>query len=169
MVEVPGGTFLMGSPQSEEGRYTNEGPQHRVTIPPFAIGKYEVTVGEYRTYVEGRTSRQDEGGIYVLTGSDWREDAAKSWRAPGFNQTDRHPVVGVDWRDALGFCLWLGRETGRRYRLPSEAEWEYAARAGTTTRYAFGDTITELDANFGRNVGKTTEVGAYPAECLGSS
>jgi formylglycine-generating enzyme required for sulfatase activity len=166
MVEVPGGTFLMGSPQSEEGRYTGEGPQHNVTIRRFAIGKYEITVGEYRRSVEG-TSHQDEGGMYVWTGSDWKMDTSKSWRAPGFSQTDRHPVVGVNWFDARNFCLWLGTETGRRYRLPSEAEWEYAARAGSTTRYAFGDSITATDANFGRNVGKTTEVGAYPPNAWG--
>jgi formylglycine-generating enzyme required for sulfatase activity len=163
MVALPKGEFLMGSPQSEEGRNDNEGPQHRVTIGDrFAIGRYPVTVGEYRRFLEA-TGHRHEGGIWVWTGSTAKEEASKSWSDPGFAQTDRHPVVGVCWRDAVAFCEWLSKETGKPYRLPSEAEWEYACRAGTTTRYSVGDQITEKDANFNMKVGKTTEVGAYPA------
>ena len=87
------GRFVMGSPESEAGRPSDEGAQHEVTIKPFAIGKYEVTVGEYRRFVEA-TDRPQEGGIYVWTGSVWTRDEAKSWQDPGFAQTDRHPVVG---------------------------------------------------------------------------
>jgi formylglycine-generating enzyme required for sulfatase activity len=100
MVALPADAFLMGSPESEEGRYEREGPQHRVTIGRrFAIGRYPATVGDYRHFVE-TTDRRHEGGIYVWTGSEWKQDASKSWHDPGFEQTDRQPVVGVSWRDA---------------------------------------------------------------------
>jgi formylglycine-generating enzyme required for sulfatase activity len=162
MVVIPAGQFLMGSPKGEKDRVSNEGPQHKVTIADrFALGRYPVTVGEYRAFVEASGYRQ-EGGIYVWTGSEWKCDEAKSWRDPGFAQTDRQPVVGVGWRDAQAYVAWLSGKTGKSYRLPSEAEWEYAARAGTTTRYAFGDEITDKEANFGNTIGKTTAVGSYP-------
>ncbi len=163
MVVIPAGTFLMGSPEKEEGRYGDEGPQHKVTIGArFAIGRTPVTVGEYRQFVEV-THHRHEGGMRVWTGSEWKDDASKSWQDPGFAQADRNPVVGVSWRDAVAYCEWLAKETGEAYRLPSEAEWEYAARAGTTTRYWWGDAITPKNANYVESkLGKTTEVGAYP-------
>lgn len=163
MVALPAGSFLMGSPEKEEERYGDEGPQHKVTIGArFAIGRYPVTVGEYRKFVEV-THHRHEGGMRVWTGSEWKHDASKSWQDPGFAQADRNPVVGVSWRDAVAYCEWLAKETGEAYRLPSEAEWEYAARAGTTTRYAWGDAITPKNANYSESkLGKTTEVGAYP-------
>ncbi len=162
MVVLPAGGFLMGSTNKEEGRFGDEGPQHRVTIGRFALGRYPVTVGEYRRFAEASGHRHD-GGIAVWTGSDWKGDASKSWRDPGFVQTDRHPVIGVSWRDATAYCEWLEVQTEERYRLPSEAEWEYACRAGTTTRYFFGDSITPKNANYNESkIEKTTEVGAYP-------
>jgi formylglycine-generating enzyme required for sulfatase activity len=82
-------------------------------------------------------------------------------------QSDRHPAVGVSWQDARAYVAWLTIETGKRYRLPTEAEWEYACRAGTTTRYAFGDSISPADANYGGNVGGTTEVGSYAPNAWG--
>jgi formylglycine-generating enzyme required for sulfatase activity len=147
MVALPAGTFLMGSPQSEKERDHNEGPQHRVTIGTrFAIGRYPVTFAEYDQFcdVMKREKPEDNG---------WGRG--------------RHPVIDVSWHDAQAYVAWLAKETGKHYRLPSEAEWEYGARAGTTKRYAFGNEITERDANFGGNVGKTTEVGAYPANPWG--
>ena len=105
MVVIPAGPFLMGSPNKEEGHYDDEGPQHRVTIGRFALGRYPVTVGEYRRFVEVSGHRHD-GGIQVWSGSEWKDDASKSWRDPGFAQTDRHPVVGVSWRDATAYCEW---------------------------------------------------------------
>jgi formylglycine-generating enzyme required for sulfatase activity len=167
MVVLPAGRLLMGSLESEEGRYDWEWPQHRVTIGNrFAIGRYPVTVGEYRIFAEA-TRHRHEGRMWVWNGSEAKEEALKSWRYPGFAQTDRHPVVGVCWRDAVAFCEWLSKETDKPYRLPSEAEWEYACRAGTTTRYSVGDQITEKDANFNMKIGKTTEVGTYPANPWG--
>lgn len=127
MVVIPDGLFWMGSPDGEAGRYSNEGPQHRRTIAPFALGRTEVTVGEFRLFVE-ETGR-DMSGCYVFDGK-WKNDPARSWRAPGFSQVDDHPVACVSWDDAVAFVDWLnGKVDGDPYRLPTEAEWEYAARA----------------------------------------
>jgi formylglycine-generating enzyme required for sulfatase activity len=162
MVVLPAGEFLMGSPESEEGRNDDEGPQRRVKISTrFAMSRYPVTVEQYRRFVEA-TDRRHEGGIRIWTGSEWKNDPSKSWSVPGFTQTDRHPTVGVSWQDATCYCAWLAKETGKQYRLPSEAEWEYACRAGTTTPYSFGETMGKKDANFDMNVSKTTEVGSFP-------
>jgi formylglycine-generating enzyme required for sulfatase activity len=174
MVVIPAGAFMMGSAESEAGRSSDEGPQHRVTIgQPFAIGKYPVTVGEYRRFVEATQRRQGRiqewrDGFFGL-GAGFK-DSDRDWRNPGFAQTDQHPVVGVSWEDAQAYCEWLSQETGQAYRLPSEAEWEYACRAGTTTRYWWGDAITPKNANYEEsNLGKTTEVGRYPANPCGLS
>jgi formylglycine-generating enzyme required for sulfatase activity len=94
-------------------------------------------------------------------------DDSKSWRDPGFTQTDADPVACVSWNDARAYFQWLSNKTAKDYRLPTEAEWEYAARAGTKTRYSFGDTINDKDANFNRNLDKTTRVGSYPANPWG--
>ena len=148
MVVIPAGSFLMGSPPDEPERLDWEGPQHQVTIGDrFAIGRYAVTFGEYDHFsdVTGREKPADRG---------WGRG--------------RRPVIKVSWWDAQAYCEWLARETGRPYRLPSEAEWEYACRAGRTTRYAFGNTITPKDANYSESkMGKTTEVGSYPANAWG--
>jgi formylglycine-generating enzyme required for sulfatase activity len=161
MVVVPPGAFLMGSPESDPDAQKDERPQHRVTIAePFAIGRHEVTRAEYAAFVEATYPRGN--GCYAWTGSEFRFNADADWRDPGFAQTDRDPVACVSWVDAKAYVQWLSEKTGERYRLPTEAEWEYAARAGTTTRYATGDTITEKDANFGNRLGKTAPVGSYP-------
>ena len=150
MITVPSGTFMMGSPADEPGRYRSEGPQHRVTISrPFAVGKYPVTVGQFASFV-------------AATG----HDAGNHWRDPppaGFAQTDAHPVVSVSWDDAKAYVNWLSARSGQQYRLLTEAEWEYVARAGTTTAYHFGETISPSQANYKR----TVEVGSYPANAFG--
>jgi formylglycine-generating enzyme required for sulfatase activity len=177
MVVIPAGQFLMGSPPDEPERLDFERPQHRVTIGyRFAIGRYAGTMGEYRRFVEA--TDRDHTGIYVWSGSEWKIDASKSWRDPGFAQTDRHPVVGVSWQDAQAYVEWLSRETGQAYRLPSEAEWEYACRAGTTTPYSFGETITtgraDYDGNYtyaggpkGEYRQRTVPVGSFSANAWG--
>ena len=165
MVVIPAGSFLMGSPESEEGRSDDEGPVHRVTIPrAFAVGVYEVTVAEYREFV---SAAGHNGGMDCMIVSEGHWKFEGSWRNPGFEQTDSAPVVCVSWEDAQAYVLWLSRKTGREYRLLSEAEWEYAARAGTTTRYSFGDEITPSDAYYDRNIGKTQPVGSYRANGFG--
>ncbi|MGI9493028.1 MAG: SUMF1/EgtB/PvdO family nonheme iron enzyme [Geminicoccaceae bacterium] len=124
MVMLPAGTFLMGSPKTEKGRYDDEGPQHEVTISrAFAIGKVEVTFEAYDRFAEA-TGRKKPGD--------------RGWGR------GKRPVINVSWDDADAYCTWLGDG----YRLPTEAEWEYAARAGTTTRYSFGDQITTDQVNF---------------------
>ena len=122
MVVVPAGTFLMGSPSYEAGRDENEGPVHRVTIgKPLAVGKYEVTVGEYGHFVE-TTGYEGESGCSVWTGEQWEKGSERSWRDPGFRQTERDPVVCVSWRDVHAYAEWLSRQTDKTYRLLSEAE-----------------------------------------------
>ena len=134
MVVIPAGQFMMGSPSDEEGRHVDEGPVHRVQVPSFALGKYEVTRGQFAAFV--RATGYSAGGDCVVGLSNM---ASKNWRDPNFSQTDRDPVVCVNWADAKAYVEWLGRETGERYRLPSESEWEYAARAGTTTARYWGN------------------------------
>jgi len=122
MVVVPAGSYMMGSPPGEESRKEHEGPQHRVTIAqPFAVGKYEVTVEEWSRFVEAT-------GYPVYT-CDW-------W---GISGLERNPVECVIWEDAQAYVAWLSRKTGKHYRLLSGAEWEYAARAGTTTARYWGE------------------------------
>jgi formylglycine-generating enzyme required for sulfatase activity len=147
LVLLPTGRFQMGSPEherkiamaagSQKGWLARELPQHWVGIgKPVAMGRYPVTVGEWREFVRA---------------TGWRQGGEVNWEAPGFPQTDAHPVVGVSWHDAQAYVRWLSEATGRRYRLPSEAEWEYACRAGTKTAFSFGDTIATSQANYDGN------------------
>ena len=144
MAPIPAGRFEMGSPDHERriamaaGAQKNwlarETPQHWVGIErAFALGRYPVTVGEWREFV---------------LASGWQPQGEVDWAAPGFPQSDEHPVVGVTWIDAQKYVAWLSEATGKRYRLPSEAEWEYACRAGTRTTFNVGDTISTAQANF---------------------
>ena len=149
MVVVPAGSFTMGSPPHGAGRSDNEGPQHRVTIPwRFAVGKYEVTRGEFARFVKA-TGHAAGDSCWIKVGGliPWRERSDRGWRNPGFERTDRDPVVCMSWRDAKAYVGWLSEKTSKRYRLLSESEWEYAARAGTTTRYHWGDSIGRNRAN----------------------
>lgn len=143
MVVVKAGSVTMGSPDNEEGRNPNEGPAQTVTLrDTFAIARNEVTVGEFRHFVQAtnyRTEAEKWGGCYNWTGKEWNLDGSKTWRSPGFSQTDRHPVVCVSWNDAGRYLDWLSEQTGKRYRLPTEVEWEYAARAGTVTARSWGN------------------------------
>ncbi|TAF04172.1 MAG: formylglycine-generating enzyme family protein, partial [Nostocales cyanobacterium] len=121
MAVIPGGTFMMGSPEYEQGRSSNENPQHLVTVPDFLIGKYPITQAQYKAIIGRRVSK--------------------------FKGNDR-PVDNVSWCDALEFCQVLSQITGKNYKLPSEAQWEYACRAGTGTPFYFGKTITTNLVNF---------------------
>ena len=135
LIVVPAGAFVMGSDQ-----YAGERPAHRVQVGSFAIGRHEVTRGEYAAFVDA-TGRVDPVGCRVLNAAAGRgNDLRASWRAPGFVQhDDGHPVVCVSWADAQAYVSWLSGQAGAEYRLPSEAEWEYAARSGTATRRHWGD------------------------------
>ncbi|MBD2570478.1 SUMF1/EgtB/PvdO family nonheme iron enzyme [Anabaena lutea] len=145
MAAISGGTFMMGSPENEIGRRDDESPQHQVTVPSFFMGKYPVTQAQYQ----------------AITGNN-----------PSCFKDSNRPVERVSWYDAGIFCQKLSQRTGKNYRLPSEAEWEYACRAGTTTPFHFGDTITTDLANYHGNytyrqepIGvyreKTREVGSF--------
>jgi formylglycine-generating enzyme required for sulfatase activity/serine/threonine protein kinase len=159
LVLIPAGTFQMGSADSDKEAYHNEKPLHGVEITKgFYLDKYEVTRGQFQQFVEDtgyKTDAEKDGlGGYgydaatnsfkgPLYNSEKRAlegpGTSYSWRDPGFEQTNEHPVVNVSWNDAKAFCDWLSKKEGRKYRLPTEAEWEYSCRAGTTTRYASGD------------------------------
>ena len=159
MVVVPAGTYLMGSPRSEAERHRDEGPLHRVRLAqPFAVGAYEVTFAEWEACVR-------EGGC----------DAYPPDLGWG---RGRRPVIQVSWADARQYVAWLSNHTGERYRLLSEAEWEYAARAGTTTPFHTGETISTESANYNgeRTYGagasgvyrkQTVPVGSFPANDFG--
>jgi formylglycine-generating enzyme required for sulfatase activity len=143
---IPAGEFIMGSPDSDPEALADEKPRHRVQITkPFYLGVYEVTCGQFRRFVDEtgyRTDAEEDG----KGGWGWNEekksfekDAKYNWRNSGFEQTDDHPVGNVSWNDAVAFCAWLSRAEVLTYRLPTEAEWEYACRARTTAKYFSGD------------------------------
>ena len=133
---------MMGSPWHERGRSDEEGPVHEVTIStPFALGVYEVTVVEFGLFVNetgysaGSACRTWEGSTYRGT---YEERTGSGWRNPSFDQHGRHPATCLNWNDAHAYAAWLSNRTGESYRLPSESEWEYAARAGTATSRYWG-------------------------------
>ena len=151
MLEIPGGAFLMGSPETESERKNAEGPQHIVILQPFLMGKFLVTQVQYQIIMGENPSR-----------------------FKGVNK----PVECVSWDNAVEFCAKISQRTGKTYRLPSEAEWEYACRAGTTTPFYFGDTITTDLANYngnytygsapkGQSRKQTTDVDYFPANAFG--
>ncbi len=151
MVQIPGGTFTMGSPAEEKLRDNDESPQHQVTVQPFYMGRYEVTQAQYQ----------------AIMGNN-----------PSNFKGQKRPVETVSWNDAVEFCKKLSQKTGRTYRLPSEAEWEYACRAGTTTPFYFGETITTSLVNYNGNYPygsapkgeyrkQTTDVGTFPPNTFG--
>jgi formylglycine-generating enzyme required for sulfatase activity/uncharacterized caspase-like protein len=153
MVQIPGGSFKMGSPESEKGRYESESPQHEVNVPAFSMGKFVVTQEQYQQIMGNNPSHFTEKGA-------------------------KRPVEQVSWNNAVEFCQKLSEKTGREYRLPSEAEWEYACRAGTTTPFHFGETITTELANYdgtyiyafepkGKNLGQTTNVYSFSPNAFG--
>jgi formylglycine-generating enzyme required for sulfatase activity len=151
MVLIPAGSFMMGSPPGEFGHSDVEAPQHVVVVRSFAAGKYEVTFAEW--------------DACVAAGGCGNQPAEKAWDS-GWGRGNR-PVINVSWDVA-----WLSRRTGKQYRLLSEAEWEYAARAGTTTPFHTGATITQDQANFavdGKGVyhEQTVSVGSFPPNRFG--
>jgi formylglycine-generating enzyme required for sulfatase activity len=154
MVMIPGGSFMMGSPEEEEDSNDDERPQHQVTIKAFCLGKYQVTQAQWKAVA-----------VFPQVNRELTQD-------PSNFKGDNRPVEQVSWEDAVEFCDRLSQYTGRTYRLPSEAEWEYACRAGTTTPFHFGETITTDLVNYNGNYTygqgskgvyrkETTEVGSF--------
>lgn len=150
MLAMPPGCFQMGSPVGEDGRNSDE-RQHRVCVDSFKIGKYEVSVGEFRRFVEetgyltdAEKGAGDLGGCWIYMQDNrpqWAYRAGATWRNPNpyLVDDDRYPVTCVSWSDALAYAAWLSRKTNTEYRLPTEAEWEYAARSGSSTTRHWGD------------------------------
>ena len=172
MVVVPAGRFVMGSPKDELDRepiYKGSEDQRAVTIgKPFAVGRFAVTRAEFAAFAATTGHEQAvDTGCYAYTGSEWKHHDARDWRQPGFAQNDRHPVVCVDWKQATAYAEWLKTTTGRGYRLLSEAEREYVARAGTTTPFWWGSTISSTQANFGRHASSTMFVDSFEANLWG--
>ncbi len=139
MVIVPAGNFVMGSAEGEGD--ADEHPAHGETVAAFALGEREVTRGEWAAFVKATG--------HPATICHTASGGSGTWRDPGYAQDDSEPVVCVGWRDAADYTAWLSAQTGRHYRLPSEAEWEYAARAGSTGNFAWGASADRRFANYG--------------------
>lgn len=183
MVVIPAGTFTIGSPQNEPGRTEVEGPERPLSIKAFAAGKFDVTRGQWAVFVKA-TKRNTTTGC-VFSGfkdeglKDWDNNPKASWLNLGFTQDDNHPVVCITWQDAQDYVNWISRKTGGHYRLLTEAEWEYAARAGTTTAYPWGTAPSHEYANYGADSGytrlasgrdkwvNTSPVGSFPPNAFG--
>ncbi len=154
MVVIPAGKFMMGSPANEERWPDYDGreePQHEVTIAkPLAVGRYAITVEEFTTFID-ETGHDMPDEMYTYENNKWESRKGKSYRNPGFEQTVRHPVIGVNWIDAQAYIKWLNEQTGKTYRLLSEAEWEYACRAGSATPFWWGTEISTDQANYNGN------------------
>jgi formylglycine-generating enzyme required for sulfatase activity/tRNA A-37 threonylcarbamoyl transferase component Bud32 len=139
---IPAGKFLMGSPENEKGRNSNELQHEVILTKPYYVGVYPVTRGEFQTFADQsgyRTEGESDGkGAYRWTGSTWEQNSKITWRTPGFEQSDDDPVVCVSWNDAQAYCKWLCDQLPGKYRLPTESEWEYVCRAGSTSAYCFG-------------------------------
>ena len=155
LLPIPAGSFIMGSPEHEPERESwlagTESPAHTVMFPlPFEIAAAAVTVQEFRQFVLA-TGHTADGGCHMFDGTDWQLEAAASWQAPGFTQSDDHAAVCVSWHDALAYISWLNTLVApgsKHFRLPTEAEREYATRAGTSTPFWWGWTISPQDANY---------------------
>ena len=188
MVRIPAGEFLMGSPADEPQRLGSEGPQHRVAVPEFLLGQTPITQAQWRE-VAGWREREGEGwGRDLKLEPSFFQPRSNPNAAnflggrfsllQGESNSDQRPVENVSWLDAMEFCHRLSQRTGRHYTLPSEAQWEYACRAGSTTPFAFGATLTAELANYeatsaygdgpkGEYREQTTPVGMFAANAWG--
>ncbi|GAB6392841.1 MAG: Formylglycine-generating enzyme [Treponematales bacterium] len=199
MTLIPAGTFVMGSPETEEGRNSDEGPRREVTLSAFYLGTHEVTVREFQEFAVSakyKTQAETSGGGYALADGHWGIQENAAWKNPGFTQRDDEPVTLVSWFDAVHYCNWRSKREGLSpaytissgsvslnpgasgFRLPTEAEWEYACRAGTTTAFSTGNDITTKEANFngygpyrkgrpGEYRGKPAVAGSFAANAWG--
>ncbi len=158
MVPIPAGEFRMGSPEDEEGRADDEGPQHRVRLAPFSLARTPITQAQWRQVARWQPAPGEPPWEREL-------DPEPSLFKSDLPEAERRPVECVSWFDAQEFCRRLSQRTGRTYTLPSEAQWEYACRAGTTTPYAFGTTLSQRQANVSTSA--TTAVARYPANAWG--
>jgi formylglycine-generating enzyme required for sulfatase activity len=158
MVPIPAGEFRMGSPEDEEGRVDDEGPQHWVRLAPFSLARTPITQAQWRQVARWQPAPGEPPWEREL-------DPEPSFFKSDLPEAERRPVECVSWFDAQEFCRRLSQRTGRTYTLPSEAQWEYACRAGTTTPYAFGATLSPPQANV--STSGTTAVGSFPTNAWG--
>jgi formylglycine-generating enzyme required for sulfatase activity len=138
MVYIPEGEFSMGTDKGD----SDEKPVHKVYLDGYWMGKTEVTVGQFRLFVEAKgykTDAEKSGWAYTCTGDKWEQKEDINWKNPGFKQEDNHPVVCISWNDAKSFCDWLSNKRGLSFKLPTEAQWEKAARGTTNSKYPWGD------------------------------
>ena len=157
MTVIEPGNFIKGSPEDDAGSRDDERPQHQVEIKyNFAIGRYEVTRREFASFVEN-TGHDSAGGCYGATDDGIQLGLELNWYDPGYPVSDNHPVVCVSWNEALSYTQWLSKETGENYRLLSESEWEYSARAGTRTIRFWGDSDEGCDYANGADLDITPE------------
>ena len=186
LLRVPAGEFLMGSTeaemeeafavasqahaQAERELFTRELPQHRVQLAAYLIGQHLVTVAQFAAFVKAsgyRTTAEKEGSGYTFTASEWKDAKGADWQRPRGPDSDvkskaDHPVTQVSWHDALAFCTWASQATGRTVRLPSEAEWEKAARGTDGRPYPWGSQAPDGErCNFNMEVTDTTPVGKH--------
>ena len=184
MIVIPAGSFMMGCLENDSSCSPQEKPLREIKIRQFAAGKFDVTRGEWRAFVAA-TNRPTSGGCVASAlpidslHTPWDLNPSASWKNLGFTQDDSHPVVCITWNDAQEYIRWLSKKTGADYRLLTEAEWEYAARAGTTTPFPWGSTATHEYANYGRDnccegrqLGDdqwtfTSPVGSFPPNAFG--
>jgi len=180
LVHIPAGSFVMGTSEGQidrlakmdklakkwkgKGYFSREGPQHTIALESYSIGKYPVTVKEYSAFVKMRGYLSKK--YWTSTGWVWRETAGKNkpeyWEDEIFSGDDRLPVVGVSWYEAVAYCRWLSMQTGNLYRLPTEAEWEKAARGTDGRLYPWGnDFVAELCNTRTNNLGRTEPVGSH--------
>lgn len=185
MITVPAGSFVMGSPESEKvwaadhglspSAVADEAPQHRVSLAAFALGKYDVTRAEYAAFV--RDTKYATPDACGRDSFSTKQQPGLSWRNPGFHQTDRDPVVCVSWRDAQAYVAWLNEKTRlkdsvaskSRYTLPSESQWEYATRAGTVTKFWWGDDADRAAAFAWYNPSRATAFAWHKSNSAGST
>lgn len=179
MILVEGGTFVMGcTAEQDSSCYDCEKPQHEVTLKSFYIGKFEVSVGDFKKFIDAtnyQTDADKTGSSYYLEGKERKEKEKVNWQYDERgNIRDEssldYPVIHVSWNDAQAYCDWLSQETGNKYRLPSEAEWEYAARGGKNTKsfkYSGSNKIDEVAWYKVNNESKIHKVGQLAANELG--
>lgn len=174
VVVLPKGRFTMGAAADEVGRKPTEQPAHDVTISSLVgIGRFEIRRGEFARFAReaGYVTEAETGdGCWVWQSGELSKVNGTSWLKPGFDQTDAHPAVCVSWNDAQAYVKWLSQKTGKTYRLPTEAEWEFAARARSTQRFSFGQDESRLP-EYGWYVlnsgGHTHAVGERKANAFG--
>jgi formylglycine-generating enzyme required for sulfatase activity len=171
LVRVPEGDFVMGSDKAKDPLAADdEQPQHTVFLSEYAIGKFEVTVAQFAAFAQAsnyQTTAEKEGSAFVWNGTNWADTKGANWQHPrgpnsDVSQKQNHPVTCVSWDDASAFCLWASQQTGKDVRLPTEAQWEKAARGTDARLYPWGNEAPDAArSNFNLNVKDTTPVGQY--------